>query len=90
MCLLLYVSLIFKVIAFLPDHLLDFAQIGHKKRTQALDIKQYRPSQLPDNVTLLNEMANKEVINLFIFEFGVLMRVLGMEWGCPVKWSLTY
>ena len=51
-----------QVVCFLPDYLFSYDQVNMKKRLMALNIKDYKAAQLPDNVSLLNNIAAKGYI----------------------------
>ncbi len=51
-----------QVICFLPDYLFNYDQVNQKKRLQQLNIKEFKASQMPDNVGLLHKLADKGII----------------------------
>jgi hypothetical protein len=48
-----------KVICFLPDYLFSYDQVNLKKKLSQMNIKEFKASQMPDNVGLLNNLAAK-------------------------------
>ena len=51
-----------QVVCFLPDYLFSYDQVALKKKLSNLNIKEYKASQMPDNVGLLNTLATKGFI----------------------------
>lgn len=51
-----------QVVCFLPDYLFSYDQVALKKKLSNLNIKEYKASQMPDNVALLNTLAAKGFI----------------------------
>ncbi len=51
-----------EVVCFLPDYLFSYDQVALKKKLSNLNIKEYKASQMPDNVALLNTLAAKGFI----------------------------
>jgi hypothetical protein len=51
-----------QVVCFLPDYLFSYDQVALKKKLNNLNIKEYKASQMPDNVALLNKLATKGYI----------------------------
>jgi len=50
------------VVCFLPDYLFSYDQVALKKKLNMLNIKEYKASQMPDNVSMLNNLATKGYI----------------------------
>jgi hypothetical protein len=50
------------VVCFLPDYLFNYNEVNQKKKLNALNIKEIKPSQMPDNVNLLHKLANQGMI----------------------------
>ena len=46
----------YKVVAIGPSYLLDYSQVGERKRMEKIGIGSVKASKLPDNVTLLNSL----------------------------------
>lgn len=51
-----------QVVCFLPDYLFSYDQVALKKKLNMLNIKEYKASQMPDNVSMLNNLATKGYI----------------------------
>ena len=51
-----------QVICFLPDYLFSYDQVNLKKKLNQMNIKNYKASQMPDNVALLNNLSEKGYI----------------------------
>jgi Zc3h12a-like Ribonuclease NYN domain len=51
-----------QILCFLPDYLFSYEQVNLKKKLNQLNIKDYKASQMPDNVGLLNTLAAKGYI----------------------------
>ena len=50
------------VIAFLPDYYLNFERVGELRRQARLKIGNVRPSQIPDDVQILQDLVNRGFI----------------------------
>lgn len=51
-----------KVIAFLPDHYLNFERVGELRRLARLNLGDVRASQLPDDVEVLQQLVQQGVV----------------------------
>lgn len=48
-----------QLVCFLPDYLFSYDQVALKKKLNNMNIKEFKASQMPDNVALLNKLAEK-------------------------------
>lgn len=47
-----------EVICFMPEYLFNYEEVNQKKRMNAMNIKETKASQIPDNMALLHKLAN--------------------------------
>ena len=51
-----------EVVCFLPDYLFNYEEINKKKRLNAMNMKETKAAQIPDNIALLHKLADLGIV----------------------------